>query len=162
MARNLSAEGDDMNWREFLVSVPMILSLTIQPSYSEAREERYLCLQEVATGFSFDENLKKWKEAVFYPEKKYIVAISKDRDRPYQITEVGHKMPSGYCEKGFPEEELSCEIRDGQFKFSKTTGRFIVSYMNGYYMAGPGGRFADGSFFGTDTPYIAIGKCSPF
>ena len=152
-----------MTSRGLFVFVFMSLSVTVQASDPGAHEERYLCVQEMATGFRFDENLNKWTSAVFDPTDKYIVTRSSASGRPYQISKMSLKMPVGSCEKGaLDQEDLFCDMSYGQFKFNKSTGRFLVSYMAGYYESGPGGRFTDGRGLGSDTPFIAIGKCSPF
>jgi hypothetical protein len=152
-----------MTSRGLLTFVFMSLSVTVQASDHGAHEERYLCVQEMSTGFAFDEKLKKWTNAMFHPTEKYIVTTSSSSGRPYHISKIGLNMPVGYCEKGFTDHgSLFCDLDYGQFKFNKSTGRFLVSYMAGYYASGPGSSNTDGLGLGSDTPFIAIGKCSPF
>ena len=152
-----------MTSRGLLVFVFMSLSVTVQASDPGPHEERYICVQEMVTGFAFDEKLNKWTNAVFQPTGKYTVTTSISGGRPYQISKIGLKAPVGYCEKGFTDQgDLFCNMSYGQFIFNKPTGRFLVSYMAGYYASGPGGRFTDGSGLGLDTPFVAIGKCTPF
>jgi hypothetical protein len=152
-----------MTSRGLLVFVFMSLSVTAQASDPGAHDERYLCVQEMATGFGFDEKLNKWTNAVFHPTENYMVTTSSSSGRTYQISKTGLKVPVGYCEKGFTDHgSLFCDMDFGQVMFNKSTGRFLVSYMAGYYDTGPGGRFTDGLGLGSDTPFIAIGKCSPF
>jgi hypothetical protein len=149
-----------MTSRGLLVFVFMSLSVTVQASDpGAANEERYLCLQEMATGFAFDEKLNKWTNAVFHPTEKYIVTTSISSGQTYQISKMGLEMPVGYCEKGFTNQgNIFCDMSFGQFMFNKSTGRFLVSYMTGYYDTGPGTHLPHL----LDTPFIAIGKCSPF
>ena len=104
-----------MTSRGLLAFVFMSLPVTVQASDPGAHEERYLCIQEMATGFRFDENLNKWTSAVLNPTEKYIVTRSSASGRPYQISKMGLKMPVGYCEKGFIDQgDLFCDMSSGR------------------------------------------------
>ena len=129
---------------------------------SAASAEQFLCVVDHSTGFSFDKNTEQWKPTVFAGEDKYIISKPTDDDGKlkekfqYVVREIGTPNPIAYCETGFSGGYLFCEGMATKFSFNKENGRFLTAYMAGYYHdALPGQE-------GRNTPYMQIGKCSPF
>ncbi len=119
-------------------------------------EERYICVADKATGFKYSPKTKSWEQANFKVDKeKFIITSPKNKKTGFEIRTLGSRV--SFCssdpllnEIGLDYIPFNCFT--GQFKFNKKTGRFLRTYSPGYI----GGDDDD------DTPYIAIGKCSPF
>jgi hypothetical protein len=61
-----------------------------------------------------------------------------------------------FSESGF----LFCQGLGGEFRFNRRNGRFLNVYLLGYFNVVPGtNKITDES---SDTPFMEIGKCSPF
>ena len=118
---------------------------------------RYLCVMDKATGFSYDKN-GSWQSTDFEVEEKYLVTPRPKNfadelipsDVAWLVTAVGKKRPEYFCKEDFNKiGYLSCKGLFSEFKMSRATMRFQSYYGNGYV-----------SDEKTDTPYVAIGKCS--
>ena len=133
-------------------------------------QEKYLCVAERSTGFAYKEISKSWENTNFKTDAKYIISKSDDKQYRFKVTKVGEISPTYECEKGVNEPGyLHCESMSGQFKFNKTNGRFLASCPFGYFNVIPERKrsFEDKSKIpftdkDSDTPYMEIGKCSPF
>ena len=125
-------------------------------------DEKYLCICEHATGFSYNASSKSWESAVFKADSKFIISQSDAEDCRFKITRVGERYPEFMCKKGFSKDGyLYCfDVFGGEFRFNKKNGRFLMTYLLGYFNAGPGLAFPTDEQ--SDTPLIAIGVCSPF
>lgn len=122
--------------------------------------ESYLCAADMATGFSFDKATKQWNATTFKPDKKYIVNKSLSKKATWEVKEVGTKYPLvGYKEDFSSEGYLYC---NGflKFKMNNKSLRFLSAYLMGYYEDYTDQEPGEPEE-GEDTPYIAIGKCSP-
>lgn len=123
--------------------------------------EQYLCVAEHSTGFSYNKVTKEWENANFKADEKYVIAKADGTKHAWQVTEIGKTSPSFRCESDFTEYGyLSCPGIGGDFNFNKKNGRFLFSYLIGYYTVIP--EVNQGKDEGSDTPLIGIGKCSPF
>jgi len=124
--------------------------------------EQYLCIADSAVGFSFNKTTKMWERTNFsINDFKYVISESKLKDLAYQITQMGYNIPHSFCKDSFNEYGfLNCS-GFGEFKFNKKNGRFISSYLIGYYNVLPEMNNITDENSG-DTPSITIGKCSPF
>lgn len=113
--------------------------------------DSYLCVADMATGFSYNKALDKWETANFnVEESKYVV--SKSKDKYWQVKQIGKSdySSSYYCNGGFSEYGfLSCSGLLGSFNMNRINLRYIRIFSMGYYNNTK------------DTPFIEIGKCSP-
>jgi hypothetical protein len=125
----------------------------IAPALSAA-EERYLCAAEKSTGFKYSSNTKNWESVNFnVNQDKFVITNSKLKDSKLEITMIGEKDPICHSRNGFNiYGNAYFKCIGGEFKFDKKTGRYLRSNNFGYIHGDE-----DNS-----TPYIEIGKCSPF
>ena len=138
----------------------LIMGLVIF-AYSEASgEERYLCVPDNSTGFKYNKNSKTWEQANFSTNDKYIVTQSDDKRCAFKVTRFGDTSRISCCEQGF--NESGCLHCEGMitFYFNKKNGTYLLPHVLGYFSVLPGGFFETDEK--SDTPYIQIGKCSPF
>jgi hypothetical protein len=122
--------------------------------------EGYICAADMAAGFSY--NRGTWQGSSFQATDRFVVsrrtqeddANTKWRDPNvrWKITELGDSTPLMSCEDFSEKGNLYC-YGLGEFKMDGKSLRFLYAYLYGYWR-GP-------SREGRDTPYIAIGKCSP-
>ena len=121
-------------------------------------EEKYICIAEKTVGFSYNEHTKGWLEAVFKTDNKYILSECPGSDCAYRLVEIGGKNPVSTCKETFNSAGyIFCSMLT-KFKFNKDNGRFLLVHSLGYYNVSPG-VYTDKS---SPTPYMEIGKCSPF
>lgn len=139
------------------------LALTMVTHASDTRDttEQYLCVVDKSSGLSYDKNLKQWDTITFRSGRKYLISASRLPELVFQVTEVGDNDPSGWCEKGFTKFGiLLCDMAGGNFKFNRNNGRFLIDYSIGYYNVQSDS--IDTPAENANTPYVSIGKCSPF
>ena len=146
-----------MNLNKYLW-VGIVVSL-LAPSLAKA--EQYLCIADSATWFWFNEKTESWERASFKIDNhKYVIAEAKIKNTAYEVTRLGAIAPILRCDESFdPDGVLFCMDGHGEYKFlrfNKNTGRYLIGYLVGYYDVVPGGNESD------NTPWIEIGKCSPF
>jgi hypothetical protein len=143
----------------------MVSLLTLLPLFAHA--EQYLCVDDLVTGFSYDVRSKKWKSTNFNAGSKLIISKPSDKDPKFLkyifiIKEIGEDFPIAKCNTGFDDYGyLMCDnIGNGTFHFNKRNGRYVRSYTTGYFNVLPGvNDLTDAT---SDTPIVAIGKCSSF
>jgi hypothetical protein len=84
--------------------------------------------------------------------------IKKDGVSPnsWSLTKFGDTgtLPMAFCSDGFNENGVLACSGFVEFRFDKTTGRFLYAYLTGYTHAN---RLNNE---GADTPAMTIGKCS--
>jgi hypothetical protein len=117
----------------------------------------YLCLPEDATGFSFDKS--EWRTVSFnVSNERFLVKALEEKDKKKSDTKSqfthgiyphGNKYPAMKCRYSDATEAFYCD-GIGEAIFSTRTGRFIRTYVAGYWS----GDSVD------DAPYIMKGKCS--
>jgi hypothetical protein len=123
--------------------------------------DSYICIADMATGFSFDKSRRQWSSANFKATGKYIVSKATIGENAWDVKEVGAPIPMSFCKNDFNEFGLlTC---DGlfQFRMSKNNLRFIRTALIGYWnddLKGSKGEFLKE---GANEPSIEIGKCSP-
>jgi len=123
--------------------------------------EQYLCVADKSTGFGYNNRSKEWGVRSFVTDKKYLISPTSSPTKRFLITQVGEKTPTGFCEDGFNDAGfLLCTMIAGEFKFNRNTGRFLLSYLYGYFTVGL--EAPPTTDENSDTPYLEIGKCSPF
>ena len=123
--------------------------------------EQYLCIADKVSGFSFNNVSMDWENATFNGGSKFVISKPDDANVAFVVHEVGKSAVTATCGSGFDElGSLSCTGYGGDFRFNRKSGRFINSYVAGYYNIIPGvNSLTDRN---SDTPSIEIGKCSPF
>jgi len=125
-----------------------------------ADAEQYLCIAEKSAGFHYVESSGNWQGTTFRTDAKYIISKMEGKDS-YKVTKVGNKLPLATTEKGFTKTGVIFfeGMVEGEFRFNKNNGRFIYIWALGYYNVSPELNMTDKD---SDTPFIEIGKCSPF
>ena len=121
-------------------------------------EEKYICIAEKTTGFRYDEQKKEWQRAFFKTDNKYILSKCPGSDCAYQLVGIGEKNPISTCKETFNSAGYIFCSMQAEFKFNKHNGRFLLVHSLGYYNVSPG-VYTDKS---SPTPFMEIGKCSPF
>lgn len=146
----------------FLATVALAASASAQvPAQPSSGAEQYLCVSERSAGFKYDARTSTWNGTTFRTEDKYLIAPSKDPRYAFQVTKVGENISTASCKDGFNEfGYLFCSGLGGDFKFNRDNGRFLLVYAMGYFNVLPGvNKTTDEK---SDTPFMDIGKCSPF
>ena len=123
--------------------------------------EKYICLADIVTGFKYSETSEKWVETGFLADDKYIISESDTERYAFEVVKIGSKYPEANCEEGFGEYGfLICNGAGQDFRFQKKNGRYIRSNVMGYFNVLPSSNGITDST--SDTPFLEIGKCSPF
>lgn len=139
----------------------VLIGLAILGYGEVSGQEKYLCVSDRSTGFRYDESSKSWEQARFKANRKYIISKSDDKEYTFKVIRIGENYPICYCMQGFNEPGyLFCQGPGGDFRFNKKNGRYILIYSIGYYNVLPDSMFLTDE--NSDTPFIEIGKCSPF
>jgi hypothetical protein len=123
--------------------------------------EGYICTADMATGFSSKGGT--WSSANFELNHKFIVSRTTQAeqsampvpDAKWSVLVLGDRGPSNGCPEFDTVGNLVCRGPFSEFRMSKDSLRFLYSYLAGYWDRPPLDSEAG------DTPYIAIGKCSP-
>jgi len=139
-----------------------VLALSLSLMASPASAETWLCLTEKSTGFGYDAATKNWRSVDFGTTRdRYIVAPSTKKDWVYEVRRFGTEkgvLPDAWCKADFAAGTfLHCTGVLAEFKFNRKTGRFLKSYLAGYWTYAPG---VNETQEGGDTPSIEIGTCS--
>ena len=123
--------------------------------------EQYICIAETSAGFNYSETSKKWESTRFNTEKKYIISESDSEYYAREVVRIGSDYPVASCVEGFNSHGyLLCSSSFHDFRFQKENGRYLISYFGGYYNVMPSlNEITDST---SDTPFMEIGKCSPF
>ncbi len=143
-----------------------ILMMLMAVLSGSATAEQYLCVPEKATGFAYDTKKNEWSVKEFNTDYKWIIASGKKgnvlgnpafEEFSFAVTKVGEKDPLRYCKSAFNKVGfLSC----GSFHFNRNNGRYLLSDSGGYWNVGKGLLMETDQ--ASSTPYLEIGKCSPF
>ncbi|HAT9099622.1 TPA: hypothetical protein JBF32_14310 [Legionella pneumophila] len=120
--------------------------------------DKYLCIEKHSVGFKYTTKSNDWENANFTRDE-YIISKCNSSDQQsfltydckYKFTKVGDTQPSGKCSY-YPKISIICEPYLAKLKINLKNGRFIYVYSEGYW----------NSNFESDTPYMAIGICTPF
>jgi hypothetical protein len=124
--------------------------------------ESYLCISDLVTGFSFDEQHKKWEIGRFKAEDKYIVTRSTGELSKWEVKETGQSIPNAFCAEDFTVHGgLRCNGLV-EFRMNKNNLRFVLTYLIGFWSDNIPG--APDLYFkeGENTPFLARGRCSSF
>ena len=115
---------------------------------------KWLCIADSATGFSYEKG--QWLPRKFNVEnEKWIlekrIDARKNNKSKYFLKKYGKKFIWSSCKKG-NHNWITCK-KVNDFLMNTKTKRYIMTYKGSYAY----GRDEIG-----DTPFIEIGKCSPF
>ena len=149
--------GEIWSYLALCARAAICLLLFSEPAFAE----QYLCVPEKATGFSYDASKREWDYAQFKTDHKYIIAPAGNGRDAFAFTKVGEKLPQGYCKDSFTKAGvLFCLSFEGDLRFNKKNGRYLMVFGDGYYTLGlPGFGESDED---VGTPMVEIGKCSLF
>ena len=121
-------------------------------------EEKYICIAEKTVGFSYNEHTKEWQNTFFKDEDKYLLSKCPGSGCSFLLKELGAQFSTATCKSPFTKYGyIFCSSSIIQFKFNKDNGRYLLVYPIGYYNKTPEDEKQN-----NDTPYMQIGKCSPF
>jgi hypothetical protein len=149
-----------------IFSFALLLASGLLPTVGlAARPNAYLCVTELATGFTFDKQAKRWSIATS-PIGKYVVSRRQpdehrwDGALPYEwkVIPVGSKSPEAFCNEDIANEDALVCRGDSEFRLNKKALRFERALLGGYWAQGfayPGGQ--EGDFAST----LSMGKCNP-
>ena len=134
-----------------------ILAIFPLSSYGEQSSNTYLCISEESTGFYYEKG--QWGHANFNVKNdKFILREIKvgelgyfGKENSYGIFPIGERHPELQCGISESENNFVCQGLLGQFYFSPKSGRFIKTYIAGYW---------DGKDNNENTPAITRGRCS--
>ena len=135
--------------------IALVISLVGIVVNAFGAEERYLCVADMATGFCFNSSTKMWEQAKFnVDDKKYIITKLEYPKGALELKIVGNQVAIHHSKEGFGPLGNVAVFEGGfsEFRVNRETGRFIRTYTGGYI----------GGDQNSDTPWIEIGKCSPF
>jgi hypothetical protein len=123
----------------------------------------YVCVVDMATGFAFNKSHKQWECMHFNADTKYLLSQSTEEKYAWVVKEVGSRstIPEAVCVDDFNDVgHLFCEGLLSEFRINKKNLRFLLVYPVGYWNDNREGMTTELRPEGTDTPYMAIGKCS--
>jgi hypothetical protein len=144
-------------------SIVAALLTMLLPSLVFAAEARsYLCIADKATGFKYDRGTKQWDYAQFRPEGfRYILKVS--ASEKWELLEFGkpddESSTFSECTGTKVGGELGGELvvvgctGYNYFRFIPGTSRFTLSFFGGF-------NTHTDEAPNTDTPSLAIGRCS--
>ena len=121
-------------------------------------EDAFICIADSATGFTMDENTKKWKPTTFDVSENKIV-ITRGEKHPWVVKNMGEKSIRIRCENEFSGPVLNCQLGLSNLRFDKDKLRYLISYELGYWSYDDEDEFFEE---GKNTPYMEIGKCTGF
>jgi hypothetical protein len=144
------------------VVAAMLLAAVLATRQAQANEPTsYVCVVDQATGFKFQGN--QWQMANFIPEKFVFKwgRVKPEGKEAWLLRGLGEEFVSAVCHDyvlGWEDnrtrgELIQCDGRWITARMRKNTLRLLIAYTAGFVS---GEDATDGN-----TPYIAIGKCSP-
>ncbi len=139
----------------FKISLLFILIGFIANSSIWAKNEGYLCVAEIATGFIFNKSKDRWEPASSKVDGKYLLNKSSESKKSWEVKNIGESLPAK-CIDGFDKHGyIECKGRM-DFKMNNKSLRYIINEPYGYVVE-------EYSIYdeGTLMPYLEIGKCSP-
>lgn len=151
----------------FLALTAVILISVLLATAGSAGAQQFLCVADKGTGFAYSTDSKTWDIASFnIDDDRYLIAPSNPvglTPNLFLVTKLGQSSPRARCSDGFNRFGfLICTDGIGgvEFRFSRDNLRFIYIYRLGYYNVVSGRD--NGVTEESDTPFMQIGKCSPF
>lgn len=144
------------------VSSAAACGLLVVAAAVDAAPSGYLCAAEVTTGFAFDSTTKQWREGSFRSTTKLLLSRVTGKSYAWEVKEIGSSSPSLFCKEDFSEHGLMhCSGIGRELKINRKLLRFLYLYSIGYWDEGSWELISPGRKEGSDTPAMAIGKCSP-
>lgn len=160
-----------------LISIACIAALMLSPALAQsppADVEQYICTSELSGGLRWDNEAKRWTEASFRPDLKFLFTVSSIPDaatrefssrlRRVNVKQFGASSLSDVCVSSTPlvvsedpkdiyidgDYTLSCAKATEYFKLNLKALRFMMIYPHGYI---------DGQDRSGNTPMINVGTC---
>lgn len=150
----------------------ILIILTFSFSVVASAAERYLCIASSSVGYSYNKAKDDWEITKFNVDVKYIVYQKKSDKYAVWRVKLFDESHVATCKDDFSAiGKLYCSGAY-EFKMNKHNGRFISSYMHGYWDDGLNdiikktNRIELHPFYdtvreeGENTPYLQIGKCT--
>jgi len=134
---------------------------------SASGQNSYICVAEHMAGFAYDARSKAWFTGRFKPDMRLVIRRAKDVPAPFarktvkwEMADLGSRIGSSWCDDFNDRGWLLCSGM-AEFRFNKTTLRFLRIYTAGYWNSDLSAAAYAFLRDGEDTPLMAIGKCSP-
>jgi hypothetical protein len=141
-------------------------------SVGASSAERYLCIASSSTGYAYDNAKDDWGISEFKTDDKYIVFQKEsDKHATWRVKSFDESHVAT-CKDDFSAiGKLYCSGLH-TFQMNKLNGRFIMSYMHGYWDDGLNDiiqktdKMKLNPFYdtvgeeGKNTPYMQIGECT--
>lgn len=171
--------------------IGLILACLAMPvSATEITNGKWICVAEKSTGFKLQEN-GEWEPVNFDAEDKYVISkldevtdhsrkLEEQRfggpaiedkwfltQTDFVLTEIGESFPTMRCritKQKEPPTPLYVHCRGLYLELWSHLdgGRYVLSHTGGYWISGPDADNAWDKNLYESTPYVEIGKCSPF
>jgi len=150
----------------------IVIILTFVFNVGASAAEKYLCIASSSVGYSYNKAKDDWNIENFKIDDKYIVYKNNNDKYATWRVKLFDESHVATCKNDFSAiGKLYCS---GAYKFqmNKHNGRFILSYMHGYWDDGLNDfiKKTDKSelnpFYdvvgeeGENTPFLQIGKCT--
>jgi hypothetical protein len=155
-----------VGWRRGLAAAAVMLSVT-QAGAEEDWSGTYLCVQEVAGGLKYDEDLARWKSTTFDVRGSFVLKARKVGEHPlpgagymvgdYEttITELGEDerpcAPLDMDDHPLNFATITCRASLTEYRVNLFNKRFLSTYLQGYLDWGTGPA---------DTPALVGGRCT--
>lgn len=156
-----------MKYYKFYLIALLLIILSV-PAIASA--EKYKCVSESGTGFTYNSKTKAWEVKNYKTDLKYTINPVErtppenrgPNDIIFTVTKFYEAVPYCTCKEYFNKYgDIFCDCIAGEFTFNRKTGVFLYGYMAGYYTTRytamtkepPSPRI-------TLEPYMSIGTCS--
>lgn len=128
----------------------MVIVVASAPSLAD----QYLCTADMVTGFSWNEEDRKWTSTNFNVnnENYLISSVESETGGYYVIKKLGDKKTIATCQSGFDERGFLYCKDIVVFRMNREARRYLLVYPSGY---------VEGHDNNDNTPFVEIGKCSP-
>ena len=138
----------------------ILIAMTCLTFTAVISADQFLCVADQAAGFMYSKTIKKWQASAGDSDEKYVISESDLEGYAYQLKEVGEETSYTECKEDFTKfGYLTCEGLY-EFQMNRDNGRFLMVFKTGYFNVLP--EINDFTDETSDTPYMVIGKCSPF
>ena len=137
-----------------------VLAVVLMSVSSAAGAESWVCVGDLATGFTYNKRAKHWATTAFTADRKYVISpVPKDplNKAKYLVKVMGDDLGIAGCYDDFANwGQLQCS-GTFEFIFNRRTGRFLAAHTLGYVTDTLPERFAAQ---GEDEPLMEIGTCA--
>ena len=141
--------------RSAAIFIAAMLLVSVTSRAAEQPADRYQCISEAASGFSFEPSTQKWVRKHFDTHSRWVIQFDKIWNK-LAVFEAGRSSSVFRCEERSPTSTLFNCTGLGEFSFNFANGRFIVRGFHSYLF--PEYR---GEKEGDSDEWIEIGHCKP-